>query len=116
MELHSRTIRVHGGLDGVRDAGLLEAAVTMPRQQFGGAYLHDDLAAMAAAYLYHLAQNHAFHDGNKRVASLACLVFLDTNGAPLPAAAALERVTLAVAGGSMTKIELTDWLRGAIRA
>ena len=70
----------------------------MPQQQFGGQYLHEGLAAMAAAYLFHIAQNHAFHDGNKRTAALAALVFLDVNGVEaLPAPDALEEMTMRVA-------------------
>jgi death-on-curing protein len=47
---------------------------------FQGQYLHGDLFAMAAAYLFHLVQNHPFVDGNKRVGTVAALVFLDING------------------------------------
>jgi death-on-curing protein len=47
---------------------------------FGGQYLHEDLFTMAAAYLFHLANNHAFVDGNKRTGLAAALVFLDANG------------------------------------
>ncbi|MEX0655001.1 MAG: type II toxin-antitoxin system death-on-curing family toxin [Phycisphaeraceae bacterium] len=113
--IHADTLRHEGGLDGVRDLGLLEAAVAMPRQRFGGAYLHDSLAAMAAAYLYHLAQNHPFHDGNKRAAAMACLVFLDANGVGrLPAPRKFERVTMDIAGGTMSKTQVIDWLRGQI--
>jgi death-on-curing protein len=49
--LHADTVDIDGGSPGVRDHGLLDAAVAMPRQQFGGTSLHKDLAAMAAAYL-----------------------------------------------------------------
>ncbi len=53
---------------------------------------------MAAAYLFHIANNHAFHDGNKRTAALAALVFLEVNGAEsLPAPEELEEITLRVA-------------------
>ncbi|MFA9478390.1 type II toxin-antitoxin system death-on-curing family toxin [Phycisphaerales bacterium AB-hyl4] len=115
MTLHHRTIEKHGGLAGVRDLGLLEAAVAMPRQRFGGNYLHDDLAAMAGAYLYHLALNHPFHDGNKRAAVMACLVFLDANGVTnLPGPRAMERLTMGVADGTMSKTQILEWLRAAL--
>ena len=52
--LHRQTLEREGGQDGVLNYGLLEAAVAMPRQQFGGEYLHPDLFTMAAAYLFHL--------------------------------------------------------------
>ena len=75
LAIHEDTMEHEGGLAGVRDPGLLESAVLMPQQQFGGQYLHAGLGAMAAAYLFHIAQNHPFNDGNKRAAAMAALVF-----------------------------------------
>ena len=112
LVIHEDTISHEGGLSGLRDAGLLESAVMMPQQQFGGHFLHDGLAAMAAAYLYHITQNHPFHDGNKRAAVMAALVFLDVNGiTKLPNPKQLEAVALAVASGDMSKNELIEWFR-----
>ena len=112
LTIHGNTISMEGGLSGLRDAGLLESAVLMPQQRFAGEYLHAGLAEMATAYLFHIAQNHAFHDGNKRTAVLAALVFLDVNDVGvLPAPDALEEVTLSVAAGEMTKGELAAWMR-----
>src|SRR5687768_3042628 len=100
-----------GGLSGIHDHGLLDAAVAMPRQRFGGGYLHRNLPAMAAAYLYHLAQNHPFHDGNKRVAVMAAYVFLDANGMDLDVSPSdLETVTRRVASGEMKKDALIEWM------
>jgi death-on-curing protein len=65
-QIHAYQIKHFGGDPAVLDRGLLESAVAQPEQAFGGEYLHADLAAMAAAYLYHLVKNHAFADGNKR--------------------------------------------------
>ncbi|NJN69408.1 MAG: type II toxin-antitoxin system death-on-curing family toxin [Nitrospira sp.] len=113
--LHTDTINIDGGSHGVRDHGLLDAAVAMPRQQFGGDYLHEDLAAMAAAYLFHIAQNHPFFDGNKRAAVISALAFLNVNGIEeLPDPKDLERVTLTVAAGEMDKDALTKWIRQCI--
>lgn len=113
--LHADTIDTDGGSHGVRDHGLLDAAVAMPRQQFSGQFLHEDLAAMAAAYLFHIAQNHPFVDGNKRAAVMSALAFLHVNNiATLPAPQELEAVTLRVAAGEMRKDELTKWLRSHI--
>lgn len=70
---------------------------------------------MAAAYLYHLAMNHPFVDGNKRVALAACLVFLVANdAAALPHADDALQVVLSVAAGEMTKDELTVWLGASV--
>ena len=108
--IHEDTIAHEGGHAGIRTPELLDAAVAMPRQQISGEYLHPSLPAMAAAYLYHIAQNHPFHDGNKRTAALAALVFLDFNGATrLPPPEDLERMTMGVAASEITKQQLTDW-------
>lgn len=110
--LHTDTIDIDGGSHGVRDYGLLDAAVAMPRQQFDGDYLHEDLPAMAAAYMFHIAQNHPFVDGNKRAAVLSALAFLSVNGIEeLPDPRELEHVTLRVAASEMGKDALTQWLR-----
>lgn len=115
LAIDADTIEHEGGSPGVRDPGLLEAAVLMPQQRFDGEYLHPGLPEMAAAHLFHIAQNHAFHDGNKRTAVLAALVFLTVNGVDsLPEPDDLERVTLAVAAGKVDKKELTDWWRGRL--
>lgn len=112
LAIHDDTIAHEGGLAGIRDPGLLESAVLMPQQQFGGEYLHAGLAAMAAAYLFHIAQNHAFHDGNKRTAALAALIFLEVNGVEsLPPPDPLEEMTLNVAASRSGKEELTEWMR-----
>ena len=111
LAIHEDTIAHEGGLAGIRDPGLLESAVLMPQQQFGGEYLHDGLPAMAAAYLFHIAQNHAFQDGNKRTAALAALVFLEVNKVDsLPPPDALEKMTLDVAASRRGKEELTEWM------
>ena len=112
LTIHENTIRHEGGMAGLRDPGLLESAVLMPQQQFGGEYLHPGLAEMAAAYLFHISQNHAFHDGNKRTAVLAALIFLDVNGvSSLTPPDELEEMALAVAAGKATKDELIAWMR-----
>jgi death-on-curing protein len=65
MTLHRIAIEDQGGDPALRDRGLLESAMAMPQQQFGGAYLHDSIPAMAAAYAFHVCKNHPFADGNK---------------------------------------------------
>jgi death-on-curing protein len=113
--LHADTIDMDGGSHGVRDHGLLDAAVAMPRQQFGGGYLHDDLPAMAAAYMFHIAQNHPFVDGNKRAAVLSALTFLNVNGiVELPDPKDLESITLQVAAGKLGKDVLIKWIRKSV--
>ena len=112
--IHDDTLSEEGGLHAIRDLGLLESAVAMPQAMYGGEYLHHGLAEMAAAYLYHICQNHAFVDGNKRTAAFACVLFLSHNGIPderLPDEAALEKVTLNIASGKTAKSEAAEWLQ-----
>jgi death-on-curing protein len=78
--IHEEELPRYGGSPGIRDRGLLESAVAMPRATAGGEFAHEDLFAMAAAYAFHIAQNQPFVDGNKRTGLLAALVFLDLNG------------------------------------
>lgn len=78
--VHDEQLARYGGAAGVRDAGLLESAVAVPRASAGGEFAHEDLFAMAAAYAFHIAQNQPFLDGNKRTGLLSAIVFLDLNG------------------------------------
>ena len=110
--IHALHLAAHGGSAGVRDRNLLDSAVAQPAATFGGEYLHEDLFAMAAAYLFHLAKNHPFVDGNKRAALAAALTFLDINGIaidlPTPR---LYDATMAVAEGKLGKDELAGMFR-----
>jgi death on curing protein len=63
----------------VRDVGLLDSAATRPRSSPFGQHAYPTLALKAAALLHSLARNHALVDGNKRLAWLATVVFLDLN-------------------------------------
>ena len=76
-------IRRYGGAYGVRDRELLSSALAMPSTSFEGKYLHKDLYDQAAAYAFHICQNHPFIDGNKRTALAAAVVFLSLNGIEL---------------------------------
>lgn len=78
--LHEDQIESFGGTSGIRDMGLLESALAQPKASFGGEFLHPTLAEQAAAYLYHLAMNHPFVDGNKRTAFAAMESFVVANG------------------------------------
>jgi death-on-curing protein len=73
-------IKNYGGIYGIRDINLLSSAIYMPESCFERKYLHETIPAMAAAYAFHICQNHPFIDGNKRVALVSSLVFLDING------------------------------------
>jgi len=73
-------IKNYCGKYGIRDINLLSSAIYMPESSFEERYLHKTIPAMAAAYAFHICQNHPFIDGNKRVALASSLVFLDING------------------------------------
>lgn len=112
LAIHRDQIARYGGIEGVRDAGLLDSAVAMPRATFDGAYLHADLFELAAALLFHLTCNHPFMDGNKRVGAAAALVFLELNGQRVVASQEdLAELVLAVARGKCDKQEIAAFLR-----
>ena len=110
LDLHAEQIARFGGPEGVRDPGLLESALNRPVNQW--TYGQRDLAALAAAYAFGLARNHAFLDGNKRIAFQAMMTFLRLNSiafAPPPPAA--TAITLALAAGEVSEESLARWIR-----
>ena len=110
--LHADQVDLYGGEHGVRDLGLLESAVAQPQAAFGGQFLHTDIFEMAAAYLFHIVQNHPFIDGNKRTGLVAALVFLDLNGIELEAPkGSLYDLTMSVATGQIGKQEIAEFFR-----
>lgn len=116
LEIHRESVETYGGDPGVRDMGLLESALAQPRAGFGGEYLHEDLAAMAAAYLFHIVSNHPFVDGNKRTGALAAFVFLEFNNVELTASQeAFEEVVLEVARGETDKSAVAEFFRRNVR-
>ncbi len=112
MAIHEDQIRLYGGIHGVRDASALDAALHMPQAQFGGQFLHQTIFHMAAAYGFHLSQNHPFLDGNKRTAGMVMFTFLQFNSLE-PTASEIDyyQVMMAVASGQMGKEQLADWLQ-----
>lgn len=108
--LHDESIAEHGGAAGVRDVGLFESALARPLNLV--AYGDPDFAELAAAYGVGLAKNHAFVDGNKRVAFLAVGLFLAINGYRLVATQTDATLTmLAVASGTLDEAAFAQWLR-----
>jgi death-on-curing protein len=116
LRLHRSSIEHYGGDPGVRDMGLLESALAQPRATFGKAFLHEDLAAMAAAYLYHIVCNHPFVDGNKRTGALAAFVFLEMNDTEFTASEnEFGTLVLSVARGETSKELVTEFFRKHIK-
>ncbi len=102
LEIHEQQIGRYGGSGGIRDPAGLESAVATPQATFGGEFLHATIPAMAAAYLFHLCQNHAFIDGNKRVGANAAITFLLMNNWDTTfGEEELEDVVLSVASGRL---------------
>lgn len=109
IAIHSRQLRRFGGASGLRDEGLLRSALERPRNKWH--YEAVDLPELAAAYAYGLAKNHAFVDGNKRVAFMALMVFLrknDVRFAPDPAHA--TAIILSLAAGKVSEGSLARWV------
>jgi death on curing protein len=110
--LHEGQIEEFGGHHGVKDEGLVRSAIAQPQSGFGEDYFHKDIYEMAAAYLFHLVKNHAFHDGNKRIAALAASVFLQVNGFQVIAdEEEFEKIVLDAAQSLIGKTEIADFFR-----
>ncbi len=110
IAVHEIQLAEHGGGAGLRDAALLESALARPLNL--AACGEPDAAALAAAYGYGIARNHAFIDGNKRTAWVAAELFLRLNGWQLVSTDADCVFTmLAVAAGELSESEFAAWLR-----
>ncbi len=77
--LHKQLLDATGGLDGIRDEGLLESALSAAFQTFDGMELYPSAAAKIARIAYGLVSNHPFADGNKRIGTLVMMVLLELN-------------------------------------
>jgi death on curing protein len=110
LDAHAKQLAIFGGGSGLRDEGLLESAVARAENKF--AYGETDLAALAAAYVFGIARNHPFIDGNKRAAFAALIMFLWINGIVFrvePAQATLA--ILGTAAGEISEDGLARWIR-----
>lgn len=110
--VHRRQIAEHGGLDGVRDPGLLTSALERPKSLLAYGDPAPDLAALAAAYAWGVARNHPFADGNKRTALVLLRLFLRLNGADLTASGTDKYDTMMrLAAGELDEEALAGWIR-----
>ena len=111
--LHEQLLAQTGGLQGIRDEGLLESALEAPFQGFGDTDAYPSLQQKAARLGYGLIKNHPFVDGNKRIGTHVMLVFLALNGVELTySQKELSDIILAVAAGEKEY----DRLSGAVPA
>ena len=116
--VHDQALREYGGVQGLKNEGLLHSALGRPINKLAYAEPGSlDLFDLAAAYAYGLASNHAFNDANKRTAWACCVLFLKVNGIELDVAAAVvvERMPL-LAAGQLGEAGFAAWLRGCRRA
>lgn len=112
LEIHRDQIERYGGSPEIRDAGLLQSAIAMPRATYENNFLHDNIHGMAAAYLFHITQNHPFVDGNKRTGAVAAIVFLELNGFEMNAPEdEFEKLVCQVASGRADKETIAEFLR-----
>ncbi len=110
IAIHSRQLRRFGGAPRLRDEGMLRSALERPVNKWR--YEQSEMAELAAAYAFGLAKNHAFVDGNKRIAFMAMVAFLLKNGIlfdPQPAHA--TAIILSLAAGEVSEESLTRWIR-----
>lgn len=108
--VHDAQLAEHGGLSGVRDAGLFASALVRPQNV--AAYGNPDYANLAAAYGHGIARKHPFIDGNKRTAFVAVELFLGINGFVLLAEdTACVLTMLAVAAGELEEADFSNWIR-----
>lgn len=114
--VHERQLAEHGGKPGIRDTGLLQSALGRPRHLLAHGGADVNMRALATAFAYGLARNHAFMDGNKRISAVACELFLELNGYVLVAGdQELYPVFLGLAAGEWSEEELAKWLRAHAR-
>jgi death-on-curing protein len=112
LAIHADQIERYGGSLGIRDLGALESALAIPRAGFGGELMHPTLFEQTAAYLFHLARNHPFLDGNQRVALATALVFLALNDVEIDAGEDdIVELVLGVATGTVSKAAIAELLR-----
>jgi len=112
LAAHIRSLRDHGGADGVRDEGMLDSALARPQNL--AAYGKPSIFELAASYGFGLVKNHPFIDGNKRTAFLSTYVFLGLNGHELDAdEAEAAAIMLDLAAGGVSEAEFALWLEAS---
>ena len=113
LQIHDDKIFRYGGLPGIRNSDLLESAIAAPQAAMSFGYLRAFPWEMAAAYLFHIARNHPFVDGNKRTALACMLAFLEMNDSPTQISNA-QAIDLAcrAAKGEINAEDIAAFLQG----
>lgn len=111
LVIHKRQLAEHGGIEGVRDEGMLSSALARPQHLVAYSNEPPSISQLAAAYTFGIAKNHPFLDGNKRTAAVVCETFIDLNGHQLDADdQSFCTAILQLAEGSLSEEELAEWL------
>ena len=111
LAIHARSIDRYGGIDGLRDQGLLESAIAQPQQTFDGVELYPSLAEKAARYAYGIIKNHPFADGNKRTGAAMLAVLPRANGVRFkPRLTDMQETIIQIADGTLGYEELVAWI------
>lgn len=112
---HAEIIQRYGGLDGIRDMGLLASAIDMPKAALFEKDLHPTIFDKAAAYLFHIICNYPFIDGNKRTGTVIALTFLKQNHIQVKLTEkqmlALEELVVNTVEGKITKEQIAQFFR-----
>lgn len=110
IAIHDAQLAEHGGGSGIRDEALFDSALSRPLNL--AVYGDHDVASLAAAYGFGLSKNHAFVDGNKRIALISMQLFLEINGWRLTATDdECVSAMIGVAAGDIPEIGLAQWVR-----
>jgi death-on-curing protein len=112
LAIHRRQLAEHGGLEGIRDEGLLQSALYRPKNLLAYSESPPDVASLAAAYAYGIVKNHPFVDGNKRTAYVVMRTFLKLNGYDIQASSEEKyQIWIDLAAGKLSEEELAEWIR-----
>ncbi len=115
LAIHRRQLAEHGGIDGIRDAGLLESALARAQNLWAYSDPKPDIAALAASYAFGIIKNHPFLDGNKRTGYAVCRSFLILNGHDIDATQEQKyEAFLAVASSDLDETGLVEWIRSVL--
>lgn len=109
--LHEQLIKTSGGINGIRDDGMLDSSIQTPLQIFNGQELYPSIIQKATRLAFGLIKNHPFIDGNKRIAAHTMLIFLELNGIELCYVDdEIIDLIMGVASGKLSEDDLYTWI------